>query len=301
MGILCLESGGTKLVAAWAGEGEELLRTARRYRRPEQRAPETLEQLVALGREIQNPGGRLEAVCLGFGGPVQRPEMHPQVCYHEEGWQQIDARGRLESAFSVPVFIENDCKLAALAEAHRGAGSTAGTLFYMTVGTGIGGAVVCRGELLELGSLGEGEIGHLVVEEEGPRCGCGNRGCLETLCSGPGLALLSERVTGSRLEPLPLMERFRAGDGEARRVVKRAAGYLASALACTINLLNPQQIVLGGGVMKGNREFLEAIAGRVSDRVFPPFRGRTDFLLSRLEEMAVCQGAAIYARRRVTE
>src|SRR5690606_10340857 len=91
----------------------------------------------------------------------------------------------------VPAAIENDCKLAALAEAVLGAGRGADTVFYVTIGTGIGGGLVHRGELVALSPLGEAEIGHVIVDPDGPECACGNRGCLEALCAGPSLPRLA--------------------------------------------------------------------------------------------------------------
>lgn len=297
MSILCLESGGTKLVAAWADTAGRLLETVKRERRPDEQAPQTLAQLVEMGRELEARHGAPGIISFGFGGIVRRSERRPQVCFHEQGWEEVDGRRFLEEAFGVPVLVENDCSLAALGEAHCGVGLTRGTLFYTTVGTGIGGAIIRHGRLLELGELGEAEIGHSVVEESGPPCACGNRGCLESLCSGPALARLAERVAGLRTDARSLMQSYRQGDPQAALVVEQAASYFGRAFGFAINLLQPDLVVLGGGVMQSNPEFLAAIARRTEPYLFPLFRGRSRFLLSRLEEHAVCQGAAVYARQ----
>ncbi len=298
--IICLESGGTKLVAAIA-ESDGLLRTAaRRYREPDQEALETLTDLVQMGRELAG-SEPIEAVSYGFGGTVRRADQRPGPCFHEPGWETVDPPRYLQEAFRAPVFIENDCNLGALGEAHFGAHQTRGTLFYITIGTGIGGGIVHRGRLLQTGALGEGEIGHVVVDETGPECPCGNRGCLETFCAGPGLARLASRMLGITTDARTLMERFRKHDPAATRVAEQAAGYLGRALATVINLLAPQTIVMGGGVMTDNQAFLELVAARTEPHVFPFFRDRTSFLLSALGENVVCQGAAVYAIQRLAE
>jgi len=298
--IICLESGGTKLVAAVAEANGEIRTVARRYRRPDQEALETLTDLVQMGHELAG-SEHVDAVSYGFGGTVRRADQHPGPCFHEPGWETVNPPRYLHEAFRAPVFIENDCNLGALGEAHFGVHETEGTLFYTTIGTGIGGGIVHRGRLLQTGALGEGEIGHVVVDEGGPDCPCGNKGCLETFCAGPGLSRLASRMLGTTIEARTLMERFRKHDRAATRVVEEAAGYFGKVLAMTINLLAPQTIVMGGGVMTDNQAFLELVASRTEPYVFPFFRNRTKFLLSALGEDVVCQGAAVYAIQRLEE
>ncbi len=297
MSVLCLESGGTKLVAATADGAGRLGPLLKRYRHEGQQARETIDQLVDMGSELlQATSEGIESVSFGFGGTVKRSPGRPWACFHESGWNAVDARERLEKAFGVPVLIENDCNLAALGEAHFGAGKDCpGTLLYLTLGTGIGGGIVQGGRLLELGELGEAEIGHLVVEPDGPPCPCGNRGCLETLCSGPGLSSLSERLLGRPIDSRSLVCGFHKGDPDCCRVLEQAAKYLGTALGAAMNILQPQLVVLGGGVMLDNTAFLELIERRTRDCVFPLFRGHSQFCLSSLGETVVCQGAAVYA------
>ena len=297
--ILALESGGTKLVAAAADRDGNLLQLVRRYRTRDQEAAGTLAALCEMGNQLARSHGPVEAVGYGFGGTVRRSDGQPGPCFHEPGWDRVDAPAFLGGHFGAPVFIENDCNMAALAEAHFGVGCLKGTLFYATLGTGIGGGVTHDGALLQSGPMGEAEIGHIVVEAKGNRCACGNRGCLETYCSGPGLSELATRMTGRDLDTRMLMEQFRAGAPHASLVVEQAAEYLARVFGMVINLLAPQVIVLGGGVMTENHLFLDLIASRSRPYTFPLFRGISRFLLSTLGENAVCQGAAVYAIQRL--
>ena len=146
-----------------------------------------------------------------------------------------------------------------------------------------------------MGNLGEAELGHVVVEPDGLTCGCGNRGCLEAYCSGPGLESLAHQLTGSAIDPVTLMAGYRRGGRRERRIVEQAAEYLGRVLGTAVNLFAPEQIVLGGGVMTGNDPFLELIRDRTSPYAFPPFWSDVrQFRLSRLGPNVVCQGAAIY-------
>ena len=299
MEILCFESGGTKLVAALADGDARLLARRILYRKPDQGAPETVSQLQTLGAKML-AGKRIDAIGFGFGGTVRRSDGQPMGCYHEHGWESVNLRGALEKAFGVPVFIENDCNLAALAEAHACQLDPAETLLYVTIGTGIGGGLVRNAKLQQLSDLGEAEIGHLVVDPEGLPCPCGNRGCLETLCSGPGLSNLAFQMTGLKTDAPALMQAYRRGDDQASRVVTQAATYLGRAIASASTLLAPAVVVMGGGVMRDNSRFLSMIEDSAQPALFPPFRSQgIRFQLSRLKEDVVCKGAALLALQKL--
>jgi glucokinase len=290
--FLVFETGGTKLVAALADAEARLLETRILRRGPEDRAEQSLARLIAAGRELAS-GVEPAGVGFGYGGAVNRAERRPMVCLHEPGWEDLDPVRELEAAFQAPAAIENDCKLAALAEAHVGAGKGAETLFYMTIGTGIGGGLVHKGEIVVLSPLGEAEIGHVIVEPEGPECVCGNRGCLEALCAGPNLPRLHP---GGVESSQALFELAEAGDRAAQAALDRAAGYLALALSMVTNLACPDAIVVGGGLGSAHPEFLASIETRTRARTVPYFRGRVRVVPSALRENVVTQGAALLIR-----
>lgn len=294
MAIVCLESGGTKLVAALADRRGRIRKRLLEYRQAGQTAPETVAALIRMGQSLA-AGTVPDAVSWGYGGLVDRRQRRPLDCFHEAGWGEIDPLPGMEAVFGAPLVLENDCKLAALAEAHLGAGRQSDRVLYLTVGTGIGGGYVQDGRILALGPWGELEVGHLQVETEGPECPCGNRGCLETLCSGPGLETLAQRLAGHRMPAPDLFRNFKSGDSNSRHIVDIAAQYMARALAATINLTAPSCVVLGGGVMTGNPEYLRKIEERTLPLVFPRFRNGLRFALSALGNDVVCQGAALLA------
>jgi glucokinase len=179
-------------------------------------------------------------------------------------------------------------------------------MFYMTIGTGIGGGIVRDERIVALSDRGEAEIGHIVVEPDGPQCCCGGRGCVESLCSGPGIAQLGARMAEREGRPLGepatskrFMEQWQEGDDFARRVVEQAAAYLAIAVAAAVNLIAPEVFVVGGGVGAGNPRFLELIDEKTHPRVAPYFREHYRLVRCELEENVVAQGAAILARQSV--
>ena len=295
MNILCFESGGTKLVAAVADRTGRVLERIIEPRKPEQQAGETLAVLAAMGRRLSRHRS-LDAIGFGFGGTVRRTDGRPLHCYHEEGWGEIDAASVLQDQLGLPVYIENDCNLAALAEAWAVEGGPPGCLFYVTLGTGVGGGAVRAGNLVRLGDVGEAEIGHLVVDPTGFPCPCGNRGCLEMYCSGPGIEQLAESLLGERIGARRVMEGFRRGEQNALRVASRSADYLALGLAACVNLFAAEHVILGGGVMSDNQPYLDLVRQKTLPMIFPPFRKTLrEIGPSRCGTDVVCRGAALYA------
>jgi len=310
---LVFETGGTKLVAAVAGPDRRILESAVIYRNESDPAPRSFERIVSTAAELHRSyvakGAEFQAIGFGFGGTVRRSSNSPHLCLHEDGWEDIAIALELESRFGLPAYLENDCKLAALAEAHFGAGVGANTVFYVTLGTGVGGGLVRQGRIQELGDIGEAEIGHVVVDPQGPPCWCGGRGCVESVCSGPGISqlaeLLAERNPGqwrastlySDSAPLSkaIIEAWRAGDEFASTVAERFAGYLATALAAAINLMAPERVVIGGGLGTASAELLDLVRQRTSPLVVPYFRESYEIRASSLQEQVVTQGAAILA------
>lgn len=157
------------------------------------------------------------------------------------GWSDVPLADLLEQAAGCPAHLENDANLAALAELHHGAGRGSRNLVYLTWSTGIGAGLVLDGRLFA-GSHGlAGELGHVIVEPDGPPCGCGQRGCLEAVCGGAGL----ERQTGT-----PAGSLFAAaakGDPAAAEAVRGACATMGRALLTLAMVLDPDAIVIGGG------------------------------------------------------
>ncbi len=317
--ILAFETGGTKLVAALAGSDLRIRKSTAIRRASSDRGPESFRRIVAAAERLLDgeSGGRnaLAAIGFGFGGTVRRSINRPHLCLHEEGWEEVDVVGELERRFGVPVAVENDCKLAGLAEAHFGAGRGAASLFYITLGTGVGGGYIHDGSILACGDLGEAEIGHIVVDPGGLDCCCGGRGCVESVCSGPGLANLCRRfadqfpgewrssalpaaVDGRPVRSEDVVRCWERGDRFASRVMEASAGHLATALAAAVNLLVPERIVIGGGLGTSSPRLIELISAQVEPLVVRYFRKSFQIVPSALKEGAVSQGAIILAAQR---
>ena len=167
------------------------------------------------------------------------------------GWAGVPLRRFLQTATGLPVFLANDANAAALGEQQFGLGKGCENLIYMTVSTGVGGGLIVKGQLLEGAGSVAGEIGHISIVPEGKKCACGKRGCLEAYASGTAIAGFyreksCKKVRGAKEVGIAARE----GDKFAIESYQKAGYYLGIGLANLLNILNPEKVVIGGGVLK---------------------------------------------------
>lgn len=220
-----------------------------------------------------------------------------------------DLHGGLTRATGLRVEIENDANAAAYGEFKVGAGRGSHNLFYMTIGNGIGGAIILDGKLWTGASGFAGEVGHITIDAEGLECVCGNTGCLETVASAPSIVRRARerlnRDSTSSLSRLALNKNFtaqdvaheaREGDDFAAMMIERTGKYIGTGVASVINLLNIERIVLGGGVMDAGPLILDPIIKEVKRRAFQPCFEATQIVIATLGLDAAPIGAALLAR-----
>lgn len=290
--ILALDFGGTKLTAAtttlsaasqdapspWLG--------LRRVFSPHDGDAEYDRQtMIALGQELLE-GARPSAIGISFGGPVDFPTGTVRLSHHVPGWENIPLAEQFAAAFGAPVAVDNDANIAALGEYRYGAGRGAADMLYITVSTGVGGGWVLGGRPWRGHETMAGEFGHMVVDWNGPLCLCGKRGCVERLASGPYMAQDAEGLLqewperGQVLRTLwdgeagtltgkMLAEAAAAGDDLAQEVLRRGARALGVGIGNAANLINPQLVVLGGGVTKSGDGWWSAVRQAARETMLP--------------------------------
>ncbi len=318
--FLGLETGGTKATAAVLDHEHNQLATREAARPAGATAQDTISQLIELGRAVQTDAGLEnppDAIGWGFGGPVDRQQNKPAYNFHESGWDQLETNPatQLEAALHAPVYVENDCEVAGLAEAHLGAGSTEGLTFYMTLGSGVGGGLIWNGRILASGPLGEGEIGHMKVVAQGAQCACGQLGCLEAYCSGWGVGERAIEAINSTEQPTPLMKVIAEAEPRERAKLLFAEcqddlfaqdqaevflDHLADACANVGLLLAPKNFVIGGGLSQ-LPWLVDKLAPRIESRLPELMRGHMDVKVAQLGSVSVPCGAALYASQRVAK
>jgi fructokinase len=275
-----IDLGGTKIeAAALAAGGREIFR--RRLATPRDDYSATVEAVASLVEACERETGQRGRVGVGTPGSVS-----PATGLIKNA-NSVWLNGRplvhdLSSRLGREVRIANDANCFALSEATDGAGSGAAVVFGVIVGTGTGGGVVVNRRVLTGPNAVAGEWGHNPLpwprdgERPGPLCYCGLTGCIETFLSGPGMVRDHHAVTGDDLEPEAISARAAAGDPAARATLDRYADRMARALASVINLLDPDVIVLGGGMSNLGSVYVEVprLWGRYvfSDRVDTPLR-----------------------------
>lgn len=253
---------------------------------------------------LQKRGMKKEEI-LGIGMTAPGPVTQDGILHGADniGWGDVALAEEAERSIGIsPVCVGNDARLAALGEVVYGAGKGAKSILMVTLGTGVGGGVVLNGRVL-LGESGvAGEIGHITVNPfETVHCNCGKRGCLEQYASATGMVrvarqLLAERSEPSLLrqsEPLTakaLWDAAKAGDALAQEITDRVCAYLGMALADAVYLVDPERILLGGGVSLAGELLLQKVRRAYQSRVFPHSREK-EILLAGLGKDAGIYGA----------
>ncbi|MFC4058419.1 ROK family protein [Planomonospora corallina] len=323
--VLAVDIGGTKFAAALVGPDGDV-RTARRVATPPGGDAHTLWK--ALDGLISSVVGETSptGVGIGCGGPMTWPDGAVSPL-NMPGWRAFPLRERLAARFpGVPVRIHNDAVCVAAAEHWRGAGAGSANMLGMVVSTGVGGGLILGGRLIDGGTGNAGHIGHVVVDPDGPACGCGGRGCLEAVARGPGLAAwaveqgwvpgracgtasgaphgTAERSGGARgREAAAYVEATAAtgrqlaldaaaGDGIALAAMRRAGRAVGLAVASAAHLCDLDVVTIGGGLSQAGPLLFEPLEEALRAHVRLEFARRVRVVPAALGQDAGLVGAA---------
>ena len=266
-----------------------------------------VEQCVA--EVLHEQGGTRENIAgvgIGSPGPLDR-KAGMVINTPNLGWRNFPLRDLISNAVNLPSTLDNDANCATYGEWWLGAGRDVDTLVGLTLGTGIGGGIVLSGEVYHGASDVAGEIGHMTIDSTGRRCKCGNYGCLEAYASGPAIALravegieagvdtmLVDMVNG-RLDEITaatVYEGVVAGDEYATEVMKDTAKFLGTGIASIINVLNPEMVVIAGGVTRAGEHLFVPLRAEVRRRAFKSAEERCSIVSGTLPGTAGVIGAA---------
>jgi glucokinase len=265
--------------------------------------------------ELGETKDKLLALGIGAPGPVNKANGSLYVAVNL-GWSDFPLRDRLEMETSLPVVVDNDANVAAIGEMWKGAGEGAKDLLCVTLGTGVGGGVIANGDIVHGVNGAAGEIGHVTsIPEGGARCNCGKTGCLETIASATGvvrLALnaLETTTTASVLREAHnkeeavtakmIFDAAAAQDELALRIVEELAFHLGLALANLANGLNPEKIVIGGGVSKAGDTLLNPLKEQFKRFAFPRVAQGAELTIATLGNDAGVIGGAWLAKEKMS-
>ncbi|WP_166844417.1 ROK family transcriptional regulator [Isoptericola sp. BMS4] len=265
---------------------------------PDHRADTGLQRAALLVREmlldVDAAPDELLGVGVGVPAPVDVRTGRIATVGMMRGWDEVDVGGTLSDDLGAPVHVDNDANLGALAEARSGAGAGHDAVAYLRVSHGIGGGIVLGGRIVHGRGGVAGEIGHVTIDENGPICRCGNRGCLETFAgAGVLLAMLSE--SRGPLTLRDVIDAARAGDPGCRRVLFDAGQHLGVATASLCNLVDPEIVVVGGQLADAGEILLGPMRTVVEQRTMPSVSGPVSVVPSEHGATAEVRGALTLA------
>ncbi len=315
--VVGLDLGGTKILAGVFNHSLECVGTAKLSTKSQRGMTKVIDRIARCIQDAVDEADltmkQVAGIGIGAPGAVDYDTGTVIFAPNLEGWKEVPLKKELEKQLGAPVFVENDCNIAALGVYVAELKSKPRSMVGIFVGTGIGAGIVINGELYSGVGHTAGEVGHMVLEVSGPKCGCGNKGCFEALASRTAIfqqikagvkagqkTILTEML-GDDLEDLrsgDLRKAIRRGDKFVDRIVESAAEYIGIATASVINLLNPEVVVLGGGVIEALAdEMMGVIVETAGDYAMPGTLKGVEIIASKLGDSAGITGGAVLAKR----
>lgn len=262
--------------------------------------------------ELAEPKDKLHAIGIGAPGPVNSANGSIYEAVNL-GWTDYPLKDRLEVETGLPVIVDNDANLAAVGEMWKGAGDGSKELICVTLGTGVGGGIISNGEVVVGVNGAGGEIGHITVEPiNGSQCNCGKKGCLETIASATGIVRLAKEAIAKNgeselaikaeqegLSAKLVFDLAKEGEPVASSVINYISAQLGLTLANLANALNPEKIILGGGVSKAGEHLVQSITSHFLPYLFPRAQKGVKLELATLGNDAGVIGAAYIAKTKI--
>jgi glucokinase len=308
--VIGVDLGGTKLLAGVVDEAHEVRHRAYRLGRGED-TQEVIDHLCEVIAEVRDATGD-DAGAIGLGIPclVDR-ERGVALSSNHLPLEDVPIRDLVAERFDLPVFVDNDGNAALLAEWRWGAAHGARNAVLLTLGTGIGGGILAEGVLVRGSTGAAGELGHMVIDQDGPPCpgSCPNRGCLEAYVSGaalgreglrvahevPDSALAAVLASGRRITGALVTEVAHDGDEAARAVIADMGRRLGVGIASYVNIFDPEVVIVGGGAIAAGELLLEPARSVVMRRALPTPRERVRIVPARFGSESGMLGAAALA------
>ncbi|MCQ2533428.1 MAG: ROK family protein [Clostridia bacterium] len=306
---ICLDIGGTKVLGAIFNSKKEIVYRLKKKTKSAGDSSQNIEDLIIsvvdemiVGAEINKK--QVVAIAAGAPGVINQEEgivlFSPNL-----PWRNYNIKKPIEEKFGVPFYIGNDVNVGVLGEYKYGAGKGYKNVVGLFVGTGMGGGLILDGKLYTGHQFKGAELGHMVLNSEGPRCNCGQRGCLEAFSSKQGISdyirqqtergresLMAEAVKGGIFKSKLLKAALEANDKVSVEAVERACHYLAVATGNLINIFSPEVVIYGGGVVEAcGNSFLPLILKDVDKYCMPSIRDTVEIRNAALGDDSILYGA----------
>jgi glucokinase len=310
--ILAIDIGGTQFGLMLATADGKVIDHVQRTTDRTGGAQWMVDHIVSESRALVHQSPKPVLACgIGFGGPVNFKTQHIVNSTHVKGWDNYPLAKIISQELGIRAIVDNDANVGALGEFTFGAGKGSDNLIYYTISTGIGGGVIINGQIYRGSNGNAGELGHCPILLNGPLCDCGNRGCLEALCSGTAIGkraqqgLIKHPRKGRALRHLAganrataktLFDAARQKDQFAQSLVKETCIYLGMGVATAMNAFAPNVIVIGGGVSKAGRVLFDPLRKQTGQFLMPVHRPHLNILPAKLKDRSVLMGAVALTR-----
>jgi len=312
--VVGIDLGGTKIYAAVVDAKGKILGAGRKKTKSEQGFATTVQRMAACVHEAVDaaavPYDAIQAIGVGSPGPL---DLKKGIIINTPNlkWKDAPLKKELKKMLQKPVYVDNDGNVGVLGEFAFGAARGAKDVVGLFVGTGIGGGVIINGRLLHGFNENAGELGHIIVNPDGPVCGCGNRGCLEAFASRTAIErdirqALESGIVSQVLEGLEnpqallrskrLLDAYQAGDAAVVPAIDRSAHYLGYGVASMLNIFNPQVVVIGGGLVEALGEmYVQRVREVAVANCFPIASREVQIVAASLKDDSAVLGAAMLA------
>ena len=308
---VAVDLGGTNIRAAAIDDQANICKKIKRPALAREGKEAVIGNLLSAIKEIYHglPEKQVKGVSLGIAGAIQRKKGIITQSPNFSGWEDCQIKLEVEAGLSrkIPVILENDANAAAMGERWQGAGRGVDNLICLTLGTGIGGGIIINGKLLYGADGMAGELGHITVVPDGPRCHCGNYGCLEALASGTAIqreatralknhpeSELNRRCEGNvkAITAEMVYHSATSGDLVCQKIYRTMGKYLGIGIASMVNIFNPEMVIIGGGVSKAWKLFAPHTTEEVNHRAFKAVAQRMTIVPAECGDDAGLLGAA---------
>lgn len=262
-----------------------------------------------LMKETNTTPSDIEGIGFDFPGQVDCKTGVVKLAPNIPGWVNVPIAQMIEDEFHIPTKIDNDVRCAALGELKFGAGRGCENFICITVGTGIGSGIVINGKVVRGATNAAGELGHIKLQMNGgPICGCGDTGCLEAFASGPAIVAMAQEyikggkstkfremaaVEGGEITPYMVAKAAEEGDPVAKRIFEIVGEYIGIGLTSVINLLNPERVIIGGGVAESGELLLGPIRKTIKERAMVVAGNAVEIVPAQLGNSAGVIGASM--------
>lgn len=272
--------------------------------------PEPTIERLALTIQALSKRTKISGVGIGIAGLIDHTLGIVRIPPNLPGWDGVRLKDTIEQKTGLPVHVGNDVNACVMGELYFGAGKGNADVFCLTLGTGVGGGIISDGRLIFGANDAAGEIGHTIIEPDGPRCKCGNDGCLERLVGAEyiverAIAELKTRKSSildlalgdtTIITPRIISRAAQQGDEVAREIVETIGFYVGLAIVNVVHLLDPAVVVIGGGIAKAGKMLLDSIQKTAASRIMMCRGRKLKICLSRLGSDAGILGASCFAR-----